>query len=216
MYVIYKENKLPGVGGIHPQGIPVGLAYYKGWNLADCPVDKVHNYKEFDFVAVTSTIVKGLQLLDSLVVEDAELEAINNDVDGGMGAPATTAITITLTDADKANMEEAEKFINNLEAKLLTRAKVREMKDVEDDLVDLKRVVHSLVTFAVDDWKVKSDADKAKSRFATIMDSLTTSVAENIGSLSSIEKDLQKIEEIVDMEVEIAKVVDTYYLTKKL
>ena len=31
-----------------------------------------------------------------------------------------------------------------------------------------------------------------------------------------IENDLKKIEEIVDMEVEIAKVVDAYYLTKKL
>ncbi len=213
MYVIYKENKLPGVGGVHPQGIKTGIAYYQGWNLAECPEEKIHYYKEFDFVTVSSNIVNGLQILDSLILEDAEIEA---GIVGNMGAPIATAITTNLTDIDKENMEEAKKFINNLEAKLLTRAKVRELKDVEDDLVDLKRVIQSLVTFVVDDWKVKTDEEKSKSRFATIMDSLTETVATNTSSLTSIENDLKKIEEIVDMEVEIAKVVDAYYLTKKL
>mgnify|MGYP001088835678 CR=1 FL=1 len=213
MYVIYKENKLPGVGGIHPQGIKTGIAYYQGWNLAECPEEKIHYYKEFDFVTVSLNIVNGLQILDSLIIEDAEIEA---GIVGNMGAPIATAIETNLTDIDKENMEEAKKFINNLEAKLLTRSKVRELKDVEDDLVDLKRVIQSLVTFAVDDWKVKTDEEKSKSRFATIMDSLTETVATNTSSLTSIENDLKKIEEIVDMEVEIAKVVDAYYLTKKL
>ena len=213
MYVIYKENKLPGVGGIHPQGIKTGIAYYQGWNLAECPEEKIHYYKEFDFVTVSSNIVNGLQILDSLIIEDAEIEA---GIVGNMGAPIATAIETNLTDIDKENMEEAKKFINNLEAKLLTRSKVRELKDVEDDLVDLKRVIQSLVTFVVDDWKVKTDEEKSKSRFATIMDSLTETVATNMSSLASIENDLKKIEEIVDMEVEIAKVVDAYYLTKKL
>ena len=213
MYVIYKENKLPGVGGIHPQGIKTGIAYYQGWNLAECPEEKIHYYKEFDFVTVSSNIVNGLQILDSLIIEDAEIEA---GIVGNMGAPNATAIETNLTDIDKENMEEAKKFINNLEAKLLTRSKVRELKDVEDDLVDLKRVIQSLITFVVDDWKVKTDEEKSKSRFATIMDSLTETVATNTSSLASIENDLKKIEEIVDMEVEIAKVVDAYYLTKKL
>lgn len=218
MYVIYKENILPGVGGYHPQGIETGLAYYKGWNLAICPDDKVHFYKEFDFVAVTPQIVKGLQILDSLVVEDAEADAmaVGLDIAGAMGAPEGSEIKITLSDLDKENMEVAETFINNLELKMVTRAKVREMKDLEDDLVDLKRVVHSLITFVVDDWRVKSDSDKNKSKFKTILDKLDTTVAENIGALSTIENDLQKIEDIVDLEVEIAKVVDEYYLTKKL
>jgi len=82
-----------------------------------------------------------LQILDSLILEDAEIEA---GIVGNMGAPIATAITTNLTDIDKENMEESKKFINNLEAKLLTRSKVRELKDVEDDLVDLKRVIQSL------------------------------------------------------------------------
>lgn len=218
MYVIYKENNLPGVGGIHPQGIETGLAYYKGWNLANCPDDKVHFYKEFDFVAVESKVVKGLQILDRSIVEEAELTAISQGISiaGAMGAPTGSEISITLSDLDKENMQLAETFINNLELKMVTRAKVREMKDLEDDLVDLKRVIHSLITFVVDDWRVKSDTDKNKSKFKTILDSLDTTVAENVSALSSIETDLQKIEDIVDMEVEIAKVVDEYYLTKKL
>ena len=152
MYVIYKENKLPGVGGIHPQGIETGLAYYKGWNLAKCPDEKVHFYKEFDFVAVTPQIVKGIQILDSMLIEEAELEALNmgDNIVGFMGAPVDSEITISLSDSDKENMRVAETFINNLELKMVTRAKVREMKDLEDDLVDLKRVIHSIITFVVE------------------------------------------------------------------
>lgn len=212
MYVIYKENNLPGVGGIHPQGIETGLAYYKGWNLANCPDERAHYYKEFDFVTVPSNVVKGLQILDNLFVEDVELLAAGVD----LGAPKSSTIQITLSDMDKENVEAAETFINNLELKIVTRAKVREIKDVEDDLVDLKRVVHSLVTFVVDDWRVKSDADKEKSRFKSVLNDLDSTVAENIDALSTIEKDLKKIERIVDAEVAIAKVVDEYYLTKKL
>lgn len=212
MYVIYKENNLPGVGGVHPQGIETGLAYYKGWNLANCPDERAHYYKEFDFVTVPSNVVKGLQILDNLFVEDVELLAAGVD----LGAPKSSTIQITLSDMDKENVEAAQTFINNLELKIVTRAKVREIKDVEDDLVDLKRVVHSLVTFVVDDWRVKSDADKEKSRFKSVLNDLDNTVAENIDALSTIEKDLKKIERIVDAEVAIAKVVDEYYLTKKL
>ena len=219
MYVIYKENNLPGVGGVHPQGIKTGLAYYKGWNVAICPDEKMHLYKEFNFIAITSQIVKGLEVLDAMIVEEAE---IVNQVDisgvivGAMGIPKESEIKIILTDEDKENVKVAEMFINNLELKMVTRAKIRGMKDLEDDLVDLKRVIHSLITFVVDDWRVKSATDKEKSRFKTILDSLDITVAENIGALSTIEKDLQQIEDIVDMEVAIAKVVDEYYLTKKL
>jgi len=215
MYVIYKENNLPGVGGVHPQGIETGLAYYKGWNLANCPDEKVHYYKEFDFVAVSMNVVKGLEILDSLLVEEVE-EVEGDDLSDTMGSPVADEIKIQLSEMDETNKNEAEAFINNLELKMVTRAKVREMKDLEDDLVDMKRVIHSLVTFVVDDWRVKSPADKDKSRFKTILNDLDTTVAENISALSTIENDLQKIEEVVDLEVDIAKVVDEYYLTKKL
>ncbi len=213
MYVIYKENKLPKVGGVHPQGIEVGLAYYKGWNLAKCPDDKIHHYLEFNFVAVSIEIVNGLQLLDRMIVEDAEKY---NDITGSMGAPIASSIEITLSESDKENMKRAENFINNLELKMVTRAKVREIKDVEDDLVDLKRMVHSLITFVIDDWNVKSIKEKEKSRFVDVLNTLSTAVSENIGSIATIENDLKLIESIVDTEVEIAKVVDNYYLTKKL
>ncbi len=214
MYVIYKQNNLPGVGGVHPQGIDVGLAYYKGWNLAHCPDEKAHFYKEFDFVTIpNNSIVRGLQILDRLVLEQVEIEA---GVTTTLGAPEGSQIQQILTDSDKEDKEAAEKFINNLELKIVTRAKVRELKDLEDDLTDLKRVVHSLITFVVDDWRVKPQAEKDNSRFKTVLDTLDTTVAENISALTTIEKDLNKIESIVDGEVAIAKVVEEYYLTKKL
>lgn len=211
MYVIYKENFIPGVGGVHPQGIETGLGNYNDWNLADCPESKIHNYGEFDFVAVNTQIVRGIQLLDSIIEEDNE--EINEEVDTLVVEDATK---ITLSDQDKIDVEATKTFINNLELKLVTRAKVREMKDLEDDLVDIKRLTQTLITFTIDDWKNKSEAEKNASKYKSVMDALTHTVAENIGVLSTIEKDLDKIQEIVDMEIEIANVVDEYYLTKKL
>lgn len=217
MYVLYKENNIPNVGGVHPQGIEVGLASYKGWNLANCPDEKIHLYKEFDFISVPSQVVRGLQVLDRILDNATyDLNVVKDPNIGNMGLPSNAQIEISLSDLDKENMEYAKTFINNLELKIITRAKVREIKDVEDDLVDLKRVVHSLVTFVVDDWRVKSAEDKNKSRFKTVLDDLDVAVADNYNILTTIEKDLKKLESIVDQEVEIAKVVDSFYLTKKL
>jgi len=203
MFVLYKENEIPTVGGVHPEGIEVGLASYDGWNLADCPVEKLHYYKEFDFIAVPQDVANGMKILDTMVDEDD-------------GSPEGTVTNFDLSDKDKSDVEAAKKFINNINLKLVTRAKVREMKDIEDDLVDLKRLAHSMITFASDDWNVKTDTEKNNSKFKELMNNLTPSIAENISALSTIEKDLQKIEDIVDLEVKIAKVVDEYYLTKKL
>ncbi len=208
MYVIYRENNLPGIGGVHPKGINVGLGYYKGWNLANCPENKMHDYKEFDFISVPMDVVKGLQILDRLVLEDVELASF--------GAPEGSKIDLTLSAEDELNIEAAKKFINNIELKVVVRAKVRELKDLEDDLVDLKRFIQSLITFSIDDWNNKPDVEKEKSKYKMVMNDLTITVAENTGILSTIEKDLHKLETLVDMEVEIATIVDNYYLTKKL
>ena len=33
IYAIYKENVIPLVGGVNPEGIEIGLGVYKDWNL---------------------------------------------------------------------------------------------------------------------------------------------------------------------------------------
>lgn len=205
MFVIYKENIIPGVGGIHPQGIETGLAVYNNWVLANCPTEKIHNYKEFDFVAVGTVVANGLILLDSIIEETEDEEAL---------APGDSAFTFS--EKDESDIEEAKKFINNIELKLITRAKVREIKDVEDDLVDLKKMVQSLVSFSVADWETKSQTQKDASKFGTLMTNLKTALSENRSSIATVESDLEKLETVIDLEVEIANVVDNYYFTKKL
>jgi len=205
MFVIYKENLIPGVGGVHPQGIQSGLAVYNDWVLADCPTEKIHNYKEFNFIAVSDTVSNGLILLDGMIEETEDEEAL---------APGDS--TVTFSEKDESDIEEAKKFINNIELKLITRVRVREVKDVEDDLVDLKKMVQSLVSFAVADWETKSQAQKDTSKFGTLITNLKATLAENKSSISTIESDLAKLEKVIDLEVEIAKIVDTYYFAKKL
>ena len=204
MFVIYKENIIPGVGGIHPQGIEIGLATYNDWILANCPTEKMHNFKEFSFIAVSKSISNGLILLDSIIEED----------DPDALAPGDSPITFS--EKDETDMEEAKKFINNIELKLITRVKVREIKDVEDDLVDLKKMVQSLVSFSVADWETKSQAQKDASKFGTLMANLKTALSENKSSITTVENDLEKLESVIDLEVEIAKVVDNYYFANKL
>ena len=36
IYAIYKENIIPLVGGINPDGIEIGLSEYKNWKLCLC------------------------------------------------------------------------------------------------------------------------------------------------------------------------------------
>lgn len=205
MFVIYKENLIPGVGGVHPQGIEIGLAVYNDWVLANCPTEKIHNYREFNFIAVSSTVSNGLVLLDGIIDETEDLEAL---------APGDS--TTTFSEKDESDMEEAKKFINNIELKLITRVRVREIKDIEDDLVDLKKMVQSLVSFTVADWDTKSQAQKDASKFGTLITNLKKALSENKSSISTIETDLEKLEKVVDLEVEIANVVDNYYFSKKL
>ena len=161
MFVIYKENVIPGVGGIHPQGIETGLATYNDWNLANCPTKKIHLFKEFGFVAVTTTVSNGLILLDSIISETEDDEAL---------APGDSPFSFS--EKDESDMEAAKKFINNIELKLVTRAKVREIKDIEDDLVDLKKMVQSLVSFSVADWDTKTKEQKDSSKFGLLMTNL--------------------------------------------
>jgi hypothetical protein len=205
MFVIYKENLIPGVGGVHPQGIQTGLAVYNDWVLAECPTDKIHNYKEYNFIAVNNEVSNGLILLDGMIEETEDSEALAPD-----NSP------IVFSDKDESDMEEAKKFINNIELKLITRAKVREIKDIEDDLVDLKKMVQSLVSFSVADWETKSQAQKDASKFGPLMDNLKTALSENRSSITTVDNDLEKLESVIDLEVEIAKVVDNYYFANKL
>jgi len=196
MFVLYKENKIPEIGGVHPQGIEIGLATYKGWNLADCPIDKMHEYKEFNFIPIPKNVANGLRILDSIVDEDD-------------GTPGET--NFKLSQQDIKDKEEAEKFINKLNKKLQTRFKISEITDLEDDLTDLKRLAQSLVMFVVDDWKNKPTEQQEKSKFKEIIPQLEEVMKENIHILPSFEKDLEKIESIIRKEMDISEIVKTFY-----
>ena len=94
MFVIYKENIIPGVGGIHPQGIETDLASYNGWVLANCPTEKIHSFKEFDFIACGATVANGLMLVDSIIEETEDEEAL---------APGDSAFTFS--EKDESDIE---------------------------------------------------------------------------------------------------------------
>jgi len=193
MYVIYKENVLPEIGGVHPQDIESNIATYNGWHLADCPEELIHEYKEFDFIVIPDEIAEGMIVL-SMTGEDEE--DVKKDEDA----------KIEFTEEELEKAEKAKKYIQNIEYKIITRAKIREIKDVEDDLTDLKRMLQSLIAFVVEDVKIP--------KYEKVLNSLKPLLKKDY--VSTMDKDLKKIEKIIDTEVEIAQLVDEYYLSKKL
>jgi hypothetical protein len=205
MYVIYKENQIPEIGGVQPQGIETGIAHYNGWYLAECPVEKLHDFEEFDFIVVSDDVANGLILLDHIVDEK---------IDEEYGDDEFKKMEISLSENDKRIIEEAKKFINNLENKIVTRVKIRSIKDKEDDLVDLKRLVHSLIDFVISDWNEKSEKEKSKYKIKELMEMLSKN--DEIGFITTLNEDLDKLLKIVNDEKDIAKIVEETYLTKKM
>lgn len=198
MYVIYKEIVIPNIGAIHPKGIETMIANYNGWNLAICPNELISDYAEFDLVGVSDEIATGMIVNNNL--------GISND---GMGN------NVVFSTSEIALAEAAKEFINKLNNKYAVRAKINEYKDIEDDLVDLKRIVFSMLRFALDDWNNKSDKEKNESGFKNIIPSLHQILNTETGLLPSFIDDIATIEKILDTENEIKSLVDAFYLVKK-
>jgi hypothetical protein len=197
MYVLYKENKIPQIGGVHPKDLEI-LANIDDWYLTECPDDKLHKYEEFGFIPVPNKdIVKGLIILDSLTDLDFEDETMSE---------------ITISENDKKLAELAREFIDKINKKIKVRAEIRSIKDMEDDLVDVKRMLYFLIDFIIDDFNAKSVEEKNKSKYNNIINKLKE--IRNNTNIIEIEANLKKIEDYIKNEIEISEIVLDKYLNQ--
>jgi len=133
-------------------------------------------------------------------------------IDDEAGEPEKNEVQ--LNDDEKKLIEEAKDYINKIEEKIITRAKIKEIKDPEDDLVDLKRIVHILIDFVVSDWENKSEEFKQKSEIKTVMDLLINDFKnDEYKGLFDIQSQMEKIEHILNTETEICSIVEDYYFS---
>ena len=210
IYAIYKENIIPLVGGINPEGIEIGLAEYKGWKL--CAMEEVEfdKFSEFKLYPVPKSIAVGM------VVNVDEYQDIQEDLNA---MPDTVKLEsrIGVSDEEKKLKELAINYIEKLELKFITRAKIRQFKDFEDDLADTKLLVEFLLGYIAEDFATKSDTDKANFPMKDLMEGFVASL-EGKNLRINNPKLLNKIPQIIKDESFISRIVKSNYVeqVKKL
>ena len=116
-----------------------------------------------------------------------------------------------LSDDEKKLADLAKEYIQKLDLKFITRAKIRQFKDFEDDLSDTKLLVEFLLGYIAEDFSTKSDEEKSKYPIKDLMDSLILSLSQKDLRINS-DKILGKVSQIIKDESIISRIVKSNYV----
>ena len=206
IYAIYKENIIPLVGGINPDGIEIGLGTYKDWNLCAMQENEFSKFSEFKMYAVSKSIAVGLSLLGR-----------NSYVQNQHDVPDTIPSHVMETANKKLTTEEqqladlAKEYIEKLDLKFITRAKIRQFKDFEDDLSDTKLLVEFLLGYIAEDFASKTDAEKEQYPIKDLMNSFVEALSGKDLRINN-DKILGKVSQIIKDESIISRIVKSNYV----
>jgi len=201
VYAVYKENLLPLIGGVNPEGVEI-VAVYNDWKLVKMKKDDFSKFSEFKLYPIDEKIAIGLILNGNIKTDDGvdvEVEADDGD-------------EIKLTDEEKELIEKSKKYMNLLEKKFIVRANVRKYKDLEDDIADTKLLLEFVLGYIKEDYENKSDEEKLKmdkniremvEKFIKLFDKYNLRIKD--------EKNYNKIEKIIQDEINISKIVKSIY-----
>jgi len=195
--VMYKPNKIEQIGEIHPQDIEIGLASYNGWEFAKVQADKMHEYKEFNFITIPKEVFKGILLYNMHPGDDEDFNKEEQKFE--------------LSEEEDKLIKNAKEYIKKIEEKIKIRAEIRQLKDINDDLLDLKRVTYFLMNNILIDWNDKSNEEKEKSKVKGLISKINETVKSKKDILNVLDIDLNKIEKIIDDEINISKIVQKYF-----
>jgi hypothetical protein len=205
IYAIYKENIIPSIGGVNPDGIEIGLAEYNGWKLCAMSETEFNKFSEFKLYPLPKTIAVGMALISK-----ATYETIQEDLDE---MPEDVVNEGERTEQEIKLAELASEYIDKLELKFITRAKVRQFKDFEDDLSDTKLMVEFLLGYIAEDFISKTEAEKSSFPMKELMEGFISSI-ENKNLRINNEKLLNKIPQIIKDETLISRIVKSNYIDK--
>lgn len=196
--VLYKPNFISGIGGTHPVGVDI-LGQFGEWVIASCDINDINAYDEFSFIIVDSKYTDGIKGVISKNVSVLE------------GIPSEEP---SFTDEEL----NAQKYLTNISLKTSVRAEIQVIKDIEDDLVDLKLMTQSLAIIALDIWSRKTDKEKSASTHKDIMNSLGTLLGSNASSLlvNDFLSTQDKLTRAIANEKLIEELVMTKYLNNKV
>lgn len=205
IYAIYKENIIPLVGGVNPEGIETGLAEYNNWKLCAMEESEFTKFSEFRLYPVPKSIAVGLALQGR-----EKNDGIQDDPMGG-NAPADVRATDKFDPEHEKLAALATSYVDKLDLKFATRAKIRAFKDFEDDLSDTKLLVEFLLGYIAEDYTTKPDAEKANFPIKDIMETFATAMSEKDLRINN-EKILAKVAQILKDESFISRIVKSNYI----
>lgn len=205
IYAIYKENIIPLVGGVNPAGIETGLAEYNDWKLCAMEEPEFNKYSEFKLYPVPKSIAVGMVMLNR-----ESYEGNQEDLDGDMPADVKAEMT-PKTEEEIALEKIAKEYLEKLDLKFITRAKIRQFKDFEDDLSDTKLLIEFLLAYIAEDFSTKSPEQKAAMPIADLMNGFV-GVVQNSNLRVDNEKMLNKVTQIIKDESFISRIVKSNYV----
>lgn len=207
IYAIYKENVIPLVGGVNPEGIEIGLGEYKEWKLCAMTEEEFGKFSEFRLYPVSKSIAVGISLLSK-----GAYQSIQDDVAAGL-LPSTISDSVNrkLSDDELTLIDAAKQYIDKLDLKFITRGKIRQFKDFEDDLSDTKLLVEFLLGYIAEDFASKTDAEKEQYPIKDLMNSFVAALSGKDLRINN-DKILNKISKIIQDESFIARIVKSNYV----
>ncbi len=205
IYAIYKENIIPLVGGVNPAGIEIGLATYNNWQLCAMEENEFNKFSEFRLYPIPKAIAVGMVLLGRTINEGIQDDVMN-------GVPAEVmALDKALNDKEEKLALLAREYLLKLELKFITRAKIRQFKDFEDDLSDTKLLVEFLLGYISEDYSNKTENEKDLIPIRKVMDAFVSSIEGKNLRINNT-KILNKISTIIKDESFISRIVKSTYV----
>jgi len=205
IYAIYKENILPVLGGVNPQGIETGIAEYNDWKLCVMKEEEFNRFSEFKLYPIPKSIAVGMKLMNKASEKPQHDDLIDD-------TPSHIEDDI-ITEEEKELVKLAKEFLDKLELKIITRAVIRRFKDFEDDLADTKLLIEFLIMLMVEDYKQKSKKEKEAHPMKDLLENFIPKFDE-LDLRIKDEKFLNKIENIIKDESFIRDIVKVEYVEK--
>ena len=206
IYAIYKENIIPLVGGVNPDGIEIGLGVYKDWKLCAMSEGEFGKFSEFKLYPVSKAIAVGIVLLGKGPYETNQ-EDLPSMVPGNM----SEVLSVKPTAEELRLAEAAKEYIHKLDLKFSTRGRIRQFKDFEDDLSDTKLLVEFLLGYIAEDFASKTDAEKEQYPIKDLMNSFVASLSGKDLRINN-DKILGKVSQVIKDESIIARIVKSNYV----
>ena len=234
MIGVFKENEIVTVGGTVPQGEGVEIVgAINDWTIVEVPEDKISSLQEFNIQYISNDIAEAIDKPQQEGAYNAPAYKIENIGDklrfetnpnqvavGIEGVEDGTKLTSpdemddktqkNFTSEDVKPYKRAYSTIKKLENKEILRTKIRgNVKDLEDDLADMKIMSQALLYYFINEAK---DGNKNISKYEKSMTVLSNKLLNDDLTLRvDLSNGIDKLVQIIEDENKISEIITVNY-----